>query len=40
VLICDTDRINDGDELEIDLAAATVKDLTNGASLTFARSRR
>jgi 3-isopropylmalate/(R)-2-methylmalate dehydratase small subunit len=37
VLICDTDRINDGDELEVDLAAARVKDLTNGAELTFGK---
>jgi len=34
VLICDTDKINDGDELEIDLTAGTVKDKTNGALLT------
>ena len=34
VLICDTDKINDGDELEIDLIAGTVKDKTNGAMLT------
>ena len=34
VLICDTDKIKDGDELEIDLAAGTIKDLTNGAKLT------
>ena len=37
VLICDTDRINDGDELEVDLAAGTVKDLTNGSTLTFGK---
>ena len=37
VLICDTDRINDGDELEVDLAAGTVKDVTNGAELTFGK---
>jgi len=37
VLICDTDKINDGDELEIDLAAAKVKDLTNGTVLTFGK---
>jgi 3-isopropylmalate/(R)-2-methylmalate dehydratase small subunit len=37
VLICDTDRINGGDELEVDLAAARVKDLTNGAELTFGK---
>jgi 3-isopropylmalate/(R)-2-methylmalate dehydratase small subunit len=35
VLICDTDKINDGDELEVDMSAGTVKDLTNGAELTF-----
>jgi len=35
VLICDTDRISDGDELEIDLAQGTIVDLTNGACLTF-----
>ena len=35
VLICDTDKINDGDELEIDLAAGTVKDITNGNQLVF-----
>jgi len=34
VLICDTDKINDGDELEIDLSAGTIVDLTNGARLT------
>ncbi len=34
VLICDTDKINDGDELEIDLGAGTIKDITNGAELT------
>jgi 3-isopropylmalate/(R)-2-methylmalate dehydratase small subunit len=34
VLICDTEKINDGDELEIDLAAGTIKDLTNDARLT------
>ena len=35
VLICNTDKINDGDELEVDLAAGTVKDITNGNQLTF-----
>jgi 3-isopropylmalate/(R)-2-methylmalate dehydratase small subunit len=34
VLICDTDKITDGDELEIDLTAGTVKDKTNNALLT------
>ena len=37
VLICDTDKINDGDELEVDLTAGTVKDITNGNQLTFAK---
>ena len=30
VLICNTDKISDGDELEVDLAAGVVKDITNG----------
>ncbi len=34
VLICDTDKISDGDELEVDLATGQIKDLTNGAELT------
>ena len=37
VLICDTDGISDGDELEIDLGAGTIKDLTNGRQLTSGR---
>jgi 3-isopropylmalate/(R)-2-methylmalate dehydratase small subunit len=37
VLICDTDGINDGDEIEIDLAAGNVKDVTNGNQFTFGR---
>ena len=37
VLICDTDKIGDGDELEIDLAVGTVKDITNGNEITFNR---
>jgi len=37
VLICDTDKINDGDELEVDLAAGTVNDITNGNRLTFSK---
>ena len=37
VLICDTDSIKDGDELEIDLSAARVKDITSGRELTFGR---
>jgi len=35
VLICDTDGINDGDELEVDLAVGTVRDITNGKQFTF-----
>ncbi len=33
VVICNTDSINDGDELEIDLAAGIVKDVTSGVEL-------
>ena len=35
VLLCDTDKIGDGDKLEVDLAAGTVNDVTNGSKLTF-----
>jgi 3-isopropylmalate/(R)-2-methylmalate dehydratase small subunit len=37
VLICDTDKINDGDTLEIDFKAASVKDITSGHTVTFAK---
>jgi 3-isopropylmalate/(R)-2-methylmalate dehydratase small subunit len=37
VLICDTDNIDDGDELEVDLKTGTVKDITNGKRLTFGK---
>jgi 3-isopropylmalate/(R)-2-methylmalate dehydratase small subunit len=37
VLICDTDKIDDGDELEVDLEAGTVRDITNGSLLTFGK---
>ncbi len=37
VLLCDTDGINDGDELEVDLAAGMIKDMTNGSQLTFGK---
>jgi 3-isopropylmalate/(R)-2-methylmalate dehydratase small subunit len=37
VLICDTDRINDSDELEVDLAAGTVKNVTSGETMTFGK---
>ena len=35
ILICNTTLIDDGDELEVDLAAGIVKDLTNSNQLTF-----
>ncbi|MCJ7521841.1 MAG: 3-isopropylmalate dehydratase small subunit [Dehalococcoidia bacterium] len=35
ILVCDTEKIDEGDELEINLAAGSIKDLTNGARLTF-----
>jgi len=35
LLICDTDRIGDGDELEIDFESSTVKDITTGDELRF-----
>ena len=35
VLVCDTSRIDDGDELEIDLKQSSIKDITNGQELTF-----
>ena len=37
VLICNTDEIADGDELEIDLEAGAILDRTNGKKLTFGR---
>lgn len=37
VIICDTDRIDEGDQLQVDLAAGRVLDVTNGAVLTFNR---
>jgi 3-isopropylmalate/(R)-2-methylmalate dehydratase small subunit len=37
VLICDTDGIDDRDELEVDLEKGTVYDKTNGKRLTFGR---
>jgi len=35
VLICDTDQIDAGDELEVDLESGKIKDLTNGRELEF-----
>ena len=37
VLICDTDKIDDGDELEVDLTNGTIKNLSTGAALTFGK---
>jgi len=37
VLICDTDRIEDGDELEVDLKKGVIKDVTNGNRLSFGK---
>ena len=35
VIICDTDKIKQGDNLEVDLEKGIVKDLTNKAKLKF-----
>jgi 3-isopropylmalate/(R)-2-methylmalate dehydratase small subunit len=35
LLICDTDMIDEGDELEVDMSAGIVKDLTKGIEITF-----
>jgi 3-isopropylmalate/(R)-2-methylmalate dehydratase small subunit len=37
VLMCDTAWIDDGDELEVDLAAGSVNDITNGNKLFFSK---
>ena len=37
VLICDTDSIDDGDELEVDLGQGTVYDIIRANQLTFSR---
>ena len=37
VIICDTDNIGDGDELEVDLAQGTIRNLTSGAGFTCAK---
>jgi 3-isopropylmalate/(R)-2-methylmalate dehydratase small subunit len=37
IIVCNTDQINDGDELEVDLEGGRLRDLTNGAELTFGR---
>ena len=35
VIVCDTDQIDEGDELEVDLESGVVKDLTKGIELAF-----
>jgi 3-isopropylmalate/(R)-2-methylmalate dehydratase small subunit len=35
VLVCDTDKIAEGDELIVDLATGTINDVTKGVILTF-----
>lgn len=37
VLLCQTDSINDGDELEVDLKAGTIRDMTTGNQLMFSK---
>lgn len=37
VLLCHTDNISDGDELEVDLKAGTIRDITSGSRLTFSK---
>lgn len=37
VLVCDTDFIGEGDDLEIDLAAGTVRDISNGQTAISGR---
>ena len=37
VLICDTDKIDDGDELEVDLEKGIINNLTNKAQLNVNR---
>ncbi len=37
VLICDTESINDGDQLEVDLKAGKISNLTNSSELSFSK---
>jgi len=37
VLICDTDKIDDGDELEVNLETGEIRDLTKKVQLNFSR---
>ena len=36
-MICDTDKIDGGDDLEIDLSESKIRDLTNGNQLSFGK---
>jgi len=36
VLICETDKISQGDEIEVNLEKGEIRDLTNGITLSFA----
>ncbi len=37
ILICDTTAVSDGDKLEIDLKAGSIKDVTNGREFLFVK---
>ena len=37
ILLCNTDDINDGDELEIELEKGIIRNMTNGKQLTFSK---
>ena len=37
VVICDTDKVNSGDALEVDLVSGVVKNLSGGLEITFAK---
>jgi 3-isopropylmalate/(R)-2-methylmalate dehydratase small subunit len=37
ILICDTDKIDEGDELEVDLDSGIISDITNGNQITFSK---
>jgi len=37
ILVCDTDEINNGDQLEIDLQAGIIRDQSNGKQLSFGK---
>ncbi|HXZ30380.1 MAG TPA: 3-isopropylmalate dehydratase [Dehalococcoidia bacterium] len=38
VLLCDTDKIGDGDELKIDVTGGTIDDLTSGITLSCSKT--